>query len=62
MSYNVFGYSTNIWLSMCCPSVIPYPRDVISLHLVEGFQCNLAQMINMWLAIAEKNLVVRDQR
>ena len=44
-------------------SLTPISRDAISLYLVEGFQCNLAQIFNMLVGIAEKKVFkVRGQR
>ena len=39
----------------------PILRDLMSLYIVEGFQLNLAQVINMWVAIAENVFKVRVQ-
>ena len=46
--------------SVRCP-LTPVLRDAISPYLVEGFECNFAQIFITWMGVAEKVFKVRAQ-
>jgi len=58
----VFGSAVRSSVRPCVVRPLtPILRDSMSLYIVEGFQLNLAQVINMWVVIVENVFKVRVQ-